>query len=55
MKKITEKDYIKAVRRSERETEIEYYGKQVSMRPTKISKSKKTYSRKNFKIANRDF
>ena len=39
---ITEKDYIKAVRKADREREIEMYGKVISTRP---SKSKKSYDR----------
>lgn len=42
---ITEKDYIKAVRKADREQEIEMYGKVISTRPTKAHKSKKTYDR----------
>ena len=46
---ITEKDYIKAVRKADREQEIEMYGKVISTRPTKTHKSKKVYSRKKNK------
>lgn len=42
---ITEDDYIKAVRKADREREIEYHGKQVSMHPTKTHKSMKAYDR----------
>lgn len=42
---ITEKDYIKAVRKADREQEIEMYGKVISTRPTKAHKSKKAYDR----------
>ena len=42
---ITEKDYIKAVRKADREREIEMYGKVISMRPPKTHKSKKSYDR----------
>ena len=42
---ITEKDYIKAVRKADREQEIEMHGKVISTRPTKADKSKKTYDR----------
>ena len=51
---ITEKDYIKAVRKADREREIEMYGKVISIKPSKIHKSKKAYdkakekNRKNF-------
>lgn len=47
--KITEKDYIKAVRKADREREIEMHGKVISTRPTKTHKSKKAYSRKKNK------
>ena len=46
---ITEKDYIKAVRKADREREIEMHGKVISTRPTKAHKSKKAYSRKKNK------
>lgn len=46
---ITEKDYIKAVRKADREREIEMHGKVISTRPTKTHKSKKAYSRKKNK------
>ena len=49
---ITEKDYIKAVRKADREREIEMHGKVISTRPTKTHKSKKAYSRKNNRIIN---
>ena len=42
---ITEKDYIKAVRKADREQEIEMYGKVISTRPTKEKKKKKAYDR----------
>ena len=42
---ITEKDYIKAVRKADREREIELHGKVISTRPTKTHKSKKAYDR----------
>ena len=47
--KITEKDYILAVKKAERELEIELHGKQISTRPTRIHKSKKIYDRKRNK------
>ena len=42
---ITEKDYIKAVRKADREREIEMYGKDISIKPSKIHKSKKAYDK----------
>ena len=44
-KKNTAKNYIKAVRKADREREIEMYGKVISMRPPKTHKSKKAYDR----------
>ena len=44
---ITEMDYIKAVRKADRENEIANHGKLISTRPTRTHKSKKTYSRKD--------
>lgn len=46
-KQFTQKDYIKAVKKADREQEIALYGKQISMRPTKVHSSKKLYNRKN--------
>ena len=43
--RITEKDYIKAVRRANRMLELEMFGKQIRTR-TALIKSKKTYTRK---------
>ena len=42
---ITEKDYIKAIKKADREREIELHGKVISTRPTKAHKSKKAYDR----------
>ena len=42
---ITEKDYIKAVRKADRERETEMNGKVNSTRPSKTHKSKKSYDR----------
>lgn len=42
--KITEQDYIKAMRKANRELEIELHGKQCSLRKATF-KSKKTYNR----------
>ena len=41
---------IKALLKADREKEIEQYGKQVSMRPSKVHKSKKDYDRKRNKV-----
>ena len=41
---------IKALLKADREKEIEQYGKQVSMRPSKVHKSKKDYDRKKNKV-----
>lgn len=46
---ITEKDYIKAVRKADREREIEMHGKVISIKPPKTHKSKKAYDRKKNK------
>ena len=46
---ITEQDYIKAVKKADREREIELHGKVISTRPTKTHKSKKAYDRKKSK------
>lgn len=49
--KISQTDYIKAVKKADREQEIAMYGKQISMQPTKVHKSKKAYDRnKNKRI-----
>lgn len=47
--KITEKDYIKAVKRADRLNEIAMFGKQVSMRGAITHKSKKDYNRQQAK------
>ena len=47
--KITEQDYVTAMRRANRELEIALFGKQVSMCKTRTHKSKKVYDRKKFK------
>ena len=41
---------IKTLLKADREKEIEQYGKQVSMRPSKVHKSKKDYDRKKNKV-----
>lgn len=47
--KITEQDYIKAVKKADRELEIAMHGKQISMRGGVMHKSKKVYDRKKMK------
>ena len=46
---ITEEDYNKAVRKADREREIEMHGKVISIKPPKTHKSKKAYDRKKNK------
>ena len=45
---------VKALLKADREKEIEQYGKQVSMRPSKVHKSKKDYDRKQNRMAEKD-
>ena len=45
---------LKSLLKADREKEIEQYGKQVSMRPSKVHKSKKDYDRKRNKLAEKD-
>ena len=45
---------VKALLKADREKEIEQYGKQVSMRPSKVHKSKRDYDRKKNKVDERD-
>ena len=45
---------LKTLLKVDREKEIEQYGKQVSMRPSKVHKSKKDYDRKKNKVNNSD-
>lgn len=47
--KITEQDYLTAMRKASRELEIELHGKQVSMRKARTHKSKKVYDRRVYK------
>jgi len=49
--KITEKDYVNAMRKANRELEIAMFGKQVSMRGGVKHKSKKAYDRNRMKRA----
>lgn len=53
--RITERDYIKAVRKADRENEIELHGKIISIVPSKTYKSKKEYSRKKFRKSDFDY
>jgi hypothetical protein len=46
---ITEQDYIKGVKKANRELEIAMFGKQVSMRGAVSHKSKKDYNRQQAK------
>lgn len=45
---------IKALLKADREKEIKQHGKQVSMRPSKVHKSKKDYDRKKNKVDEHD-
>ena len=45
---------VKALLKADRDKEIEQYGKQVSMRPSKVHKSKKDYDRMKNKVDERD-
>ena len=45
---------VKSLLKADREKEIEQYGKQVSMRPSKVHKSKRDYDRKKNKVLERD-
>ena len=45
---------VKALLKADREKEIELYGKQVSMRPSKVHKSKKDYDRRKNKVDKRE-
>lgn len=45
---------LKSLLKADREKEIEQYGKQVSMRPSKVHKSKKDYDWKKNKVNNSD-
>ena len=48
-RKITEQDYVKGVKKANRELEIALFGKQVSMRGAISHKSKKDYNRQKAK------
>ena len=45
---------VKALLKADREKEIQQYGKQVSMRPSRVHKSKKDYNRKKNKVDKSD-
>jgi len=45
---------LKFLLKADREKEIEQYGKQVSMRPSKVHKSKKDYDRRKNKVDKSD-
>ena len=45
---------VKALLKADREKEIEQYGKQVSLRPSRVHKTKKDYDRKKNKVQERD-
>ena len=45
---------LKALLKADREKEIEQYGKQISMRPSRVHKSKKDYDRKKNKVDKSD-
>ena len=45
---------VKSLLKADREKEIQQYGKQVSMRPSKVHKSKKDYDRKKNKVGEGD-
>ena len=47
--RITEQDYITAMKRANRDLEISLFGKQVSMRGAVTHKSKKAYNRQRDK------
>ena len=55
-KKLKKKQFsnLKSLLKADREKEIEQYGKQVSMRPSKVHKSKKDYDRKKNKVDKSD-
>ena len=41
---------LKALLKADREKEIEQYGKQISIRPSKVHRSKKDYDRKKNEV-----
>lgn len=55
-KKLKKKQFsnLKSLLKADREKEIGQYGKQVSLRPSRVHKSKKDYDRKKNKVQERD-
>ena len=55
-KKVKKQKYssVKALLKADREKEIQQYGKQISMRPSNVHKSKKDYDRKKNKVDERE-
>lgn len=49
---ITKQDYIKAVKKADREREILRHGKVISLRPTKVHNPKNEYKRSKSKKIN---
>ncbi|MCQ2973986.1 MAG: hypothetical protein MJ211_04175 [Bacteroidales bacterium] len=47
--------YLNAIKKADRELEIQLHGKLISTRPTRVAKSKKIYSRKGYNKKNPDF
>lgn len=45
----TTNDYIKAIKKADREYEIALYGKQIGFQSTRVHKSKKVYNRNKYK------
>ncbi len=56
MKKPKKKQFstLKSLLKADREKEIKQYGKQVSMRPSRVHKSKKDYDRKRNRAIEKD-
>lgn len=56
MKKPKKKQFstLKSLLKTDREKEIRQYGKQVSMRPSRVHKSKKDYDRKRNRAIEKD-
>lgn len=53
-KTITTDDYIKAVKKADREREISRHGKIISLRPTKVHNPRNEYKRSKSKKINFD-
>lgn len=43
-------DYLKSVKKVDRENEIATHGKLISTRPTRVAQNKKIYNRKRLKL-----